>query len=81
MKMVTPPGGLTLDLFCGSGSVGIAAMREGFRFLGIERENTEREPFVDVARARIEHAVKGEPARPKTKESSNQTSLPWAENQ
>lgn len=37
-RMVTPPGGVVLDPFMGSGSTGKAAIREGFRFVGIERE-------------------------------------------
>lgn len=37
-RMVTPPGGVVLDPFMGSGSTGKAAVREGFRFVGIERE-------------------------------------------
>jgi len=36
VRLVTPPGGLVLDPFAGSGSTGIAALREGFRFAGIE---------------------------------------------
>ena len=35
-RLVTPPGGLVFDPFCGSGSTGIAALAEGFRFIGIE---------------------------------------------
>jgi len=35
-RLVTPPGGLVLDPFAGSGSTGIAALAEGFRFIGIE---------------------------------------------
>lgn len=38
-RLVTPPGGLVLDPFMGSGSTGKAALLEGFRFYGIEREN------------------------------------------
>jgi site-specific DNA-methyltransferase (adenine-specific) len=38
----------------GSGSTGKAAMLEGFRFIGIEREAE----FLDIARARIEHAMR-----------------------
>ena len=37
-RLVTPPGGIVLDPFMGSGSTGKAAMLEGFRFTGIERE-------------------------------------------
>lgn len=39
VRMVTPPGGVVLDPFMGSGSTGKACMNEGFRFLGIERED------------------------------------------
>jgi DNA modification methylase len=37
-RLVTPPGGVVLDPFMGSGSTGVACSREGFRFLGIERD-------------------------------------------
>lgn len=49
-KLVTPPGGLILDPFAGSGTTGIAALREGFRFVGIERD----EVYAAIARRRIE---------------------------
>ena len=48
-RLVTPPGGLVLDPFCGSGSTGKAAVLEGFRFRGIERESE----YADIARDRI----------------------------
>ena len=37
-RLVTPPDGIVLDPFMGSGSTGKAAMREGLSFIGIERE-------------------------------------------
>ena len=49
-RLVTPPNGLVLDPFTGSGSTGKAALLEGFRFLGIEREAE----YVAIARARCE---------------------------
>ena len=38
VRLVTPPGGVVLDPFMGSGSTGVACVHEGFRFIGIERE-------------------------------------------
>jgi len=35
-RLVTPPGGVVLDPFMGSGSTGKAAMLEGLRFIGVE---------------------------------------------
>lgn len=37
-RLVTPPGGVVLDPFMGSGSTGVAAIAEGFKFFGVERE-------------------------------------------
>ena len=37
-RLVTPPNGIVLDPFMGSGSTGLAAQKEGFRFIGIEKE-------------------------------------------
>jgi len=48
-KLITPPGGLVLDPFSGSGSTLIAAKQEGFNYLGIEL-NPE---YVEIAKARI----------------------------
>jgi site-specific DNA-methyltransferase (adenine-specific) len=51
-RLVTPAGGIVLDPFMGSGSTGKAAVLEGFRFIGIERDPE----YIDIARARIAHA-------------------------
>jgi hypothetical protein len=48
-RLVTPPGGVVLDPFMGSGSTGKAAVAEGFRFIGIEREAE----YLEIARRRI----------------------------
>lgn len=37
---ICPPGGLVLDPFAGSGSTGVAALRAGLRFVGVERDPT-----------------------------------------
>jgi len=51
VRLITPPEGLVLDPFTGSGSTGAATVLEGARFLGIERERD----YVPIARARIKH--------------------------
>ncbi|AZB65239.1 site-specific DNA-methyltransferase [Cereibacter sphaeroides] len=51
-RLVTPPGGLILDPFMGSGSTGKAAVLEGFRFTGCELDPDH----VAIAEARIEAA-------------------------
>lgn len=53
VRMVTPPGGLVLDPFTGSGSTGKAAMLEGFSFVGCEMDPE----YAKIARLRIDHAV------------------------
>jgi site-specific DNA-methyltransferase (adenine-specific) len=51
VRLVTPPGGLVVDPFCGSGSTGCAAVLEGLRFFGIERDPA----YAAIACARIQH--------------------------
>jgi len=53
VRLVTPPEGVVLDPFMGSGSTGKAAMLEGFRFAGIE---TGAEYF-DIACNRLRAAT------------------------
>jgi DNA modification methylase len=51
VRLITPPDGLVLDPFTGSGTTGAAAVLEGRRFLGIEREGA----YVDIACSRLTH--------------------------
>jgi site-specific DNA-methyltransferase (adenine-specific) len=51
VKMVTPPNGIVLDPFCGSGTTGIACKIEGFDFLGIEQDAE----YFKIAKARIKN--------------------------
>lgn len=55
-RLVTPPGGIVLDPFMGSGSTGKAAVQEGFRFIGCEM-NPE---YLAIANVRIAHALYGD---------------------
>lgn len=50
-RLITPPRGIVLDPFMGSGSTGIAATREGFRFVGIDAD--EEHGYCELAAARI----------------------------
>ncbi len=52
-RLVTPSGGLVLDPFAGSGSTGKAAVLEGLRFIGIEKDST----YAAIAEARIAAAI------------------------
>lgn len=53
-RLVTPPNGIVLDPFMGSGSTGIAAQLEGFRFCGMEMDKD----YFKIAEARIENYEK-----------------------
>ena len=46
---IVEPGGVILDPFVGSGTTGVAAIREGYRFIGCEMS----EHYADVARQRL----------------------------
>jgi site-specific DNA-methyltransferase (adenine-specific) len=50
-RLITPEGGIVLDPFMGSGSTGISARLEGFRFLGMEMD----EDYFEIAKTRIEN--------------------------
>jgi DNA modification methylase len=50
IRMITPPGGVVLDPFAGSGSTGVAARRLGFGFYGIEQDAE----YFEIARRRVE---------------------------
>jgi hypothetical protein len=50
VRLITPPGGLVLDPFCGSGSTGLACVEEGMRFTGIDLSAE----YLAMARARLD---------------------------
>lgn len=68
-RLVTPPGGVILDPFMGSGSTGRGAVLEGFSFIGVEREAD----YIEIARTRI-NAVAPEP-EPTTPATTGQLAL------
>lgn len=49
LRLVTPPNGTVLDPFMGSGSTGVAAISEGFSFIGIELEKE----YFEIAQKRL----------------------------
>ena len=53
IRLVTPKGGVILDPFMGSGSTGKAAIRGGFNFIGIEREDE----YFQIAEGRINYEI------------------------
>lgn len=53
-RLVTPPNGIVLDPFMGSGSTGKGAILEGFDFIGMELDPE----YIEIAKARIAHAEK-----------------------
>lgn len=53
VRLVCPPEGVVLDPFCGSGSTGVAAVEEGFGFVGIDRNERW---VTDIAQHRIAEA-------------------------
>ncbi len=61
-RLVTPPSGVVLDPFMGSGSTGRGAVLEGFSFTGVERD----EEYVRIANARISSVM---PVKSETVES------------
>ena len=50
-RLITPPNGVVLDPFMGSGSTGVAALLEGFDFIGMELEKD----YYEIAKKRIEN--------------------------
>jgi DNA modification methylase len=66
VRLLTPHGGLVLDPFTGSGSTGAAAVLEGARFLGIEREAI----YLPIARARITYWARQAPPPSSTKKAT-----------
>jgi site-specific DNA-methyltransferase (adenine-specific) len=52
VKLVTPPGGVVLDPFTGSGSTGKAAILQGFDFIGIELT----EEYLPIIQGRLKYA-------------------------
>jgi len=53
-RLITPPKGIVLDPFFGSGTTGMACKKEGFKFIGIEKNPD----YCKIAMARINYLPK-----------------------
>lgn len=59
VRLVTPPKGLVLDLFCGSGTTGLSALTQGMDFIGVD----ETEDYLRITKERLEHLLRSLPTR------------------
>ena len=64
VRLVTPPGGIVLDPFAGSGTTCMAAKAEGFHYLGVELS----EEYCEIARRRVAATEGNLFARPTTED-------------
>lgn len=69
VRLVTPPGGVVLDPFAGSGTTILAAVLEGFSAVGIEREAE----YCEIIRQRMEAGVEAE-----VEDKIEQVALPFS---
>jgi site-specific DNA-methyltransferase (adenine-specific) len=53
VRLVTPPNGVVLDPFAGSGTTLVAALQEGFNAIGIEMT----EDYLPIIIGRVEAAL------------------------
>lgn len=53
IRLITPPGGVVLDMFAGSGTTGVGALTEGCRFIGCEMTDE----YLPILEGRIRHAL------------------------
>lgn len=61
VKLITPKNGILLDPFCGSGSTGKACVKEGFNFVGIDKDKE----YCEISEKRIDFVLKEENSKMK----------------
>ena len=71
VRLITPPNGIVLDPFCGSGTTGIACKLEGFKFVGLEQDAE----YCKIAQARIDNYVQEEVKQTKAEKKLKQIDL------
>jgi len=72
VKMITPPNGIVLDPFCGSGTTGVACKIYGFQFVGLEQDPE----YAKIAEARIANYKPDISITKKSKEKNNIEQIP-----
>jgi site-specific DNA-methyltransferase (adenine-specific) len=72
VKMITPPYGIVLDPFCGSGTTGVACKLDGFQFVGLEQDPE----YAKIAEARITNYEPEVLIAKKSKEKNNIEQIP-----
>jgi site-specific DNA-methyltransferase (adenine-specific) len=72
VKMITPPNGIVLDPFCGSGTTGVACKLDGFQFVGLEQDPE----YAKIAEARITNYEPEVSIAKKSKEKNNIEQIP-----
>jgi len=71
VKMITPPNGIVLDPFCGSGTTGVACKLDGFQFVGLEQDPE----YCKIAQARINNFVSEVDEIQSIEEESKETTI------
>jgi hypothetical protein len=56
VQLVTPPGGVVLDIFAGTGTTGVAALGAGLRFVGVE-QGGDRDEYIPIVEGRLRTAL------------------------
>jgi site-specific DNA-methyltransferase (adenine-specific) len=72
VKMITPPNGIVLDPFCGSGTTGVACKLDGFQFVGLEQDPD----YAKIAEARINNYKPEVSIAKKSTEKPNLAQIP-----
>jgi site-specific DNA-methyltransferase (adenine-specific) len=71
VRLITPPNGIVLDPFCGSGTTGVACKLEGVQFVGLEQDAE----YCKIAQARIDNYTEELPKKPKSPEKNTDEQL------
>jgi DNA modification methylase len=71
-RLVTPPNGIVLDIFAGSGSTLVACKQEGYQYIGIEMQPE----YIEIIKARLTYEEQ-EPEEEQTQQPAQPTIFDW----